>query len=110
MRIRGIVYTFAIVSKLYISMGVLVFLIILGCAIVAAGAFFIIRGMRDIAGYERKRIIGPRTAIWLSLTVLMLLLFIFVNDNTVRPFALGSLVLLLVIGAGVFVYRFIDGI
>ena len=40
----------------------------------------------------------------------MLFLFIFVNDNTVRPFALCSLVLLLVIGAGVFVYKFIRGI
>jgi hypothetical protein len=91
-------------------MGVLVFLIVLGCAIVATGAFFIIRGMRDIAGYERRRIVGLRTAIWLSLTALMLFLFIFVNDNTVRPFALCSLVLLLVIGAGVFVYKFIRGI
>ena len=79
-------------------MGVLVFLIVLGCAVVGVAAFFIIRGMRDVAGYDRKRIMGPKTTVWLSLTVLMLLLFIFVN------------VLLLVIGIGVFVYRFIDGI
>ena len=91
-------------------MGVLVFLIVLGCAVVGVTAFFIIRGMRDVAGYDRKRIMGPKTTVWLSLTVLMLLLFIFVNDNIVRPLALCSLVLLLVIGIGVFVYRFIDGI
>lgn len=87
-------------------MGVLVFLIVLACALLVALIVFTVQKTMEKEG----RLIGPKTIIWGALVALMILIIILIPNAEVRQFAVFSLVFLVGGAIGWLIYRFISGL